>query len=194
MHLSEETLTRAFIQKMSLLPEYGEALALVNLNAKGSIWLIGGMVSRALVEEIYGIPQGGHDFDFLVQELNDELIIPPGWEVKRTKHGNPTFRKAGLEVDIFPIRTHNFIKSHNLDPTIENFFKGVPFTIQAIAFDVKNSVIVGKLGIEALEKREYAVNNLEEAKDMAEKKGITVNARILKKAKSMGLTPVLLPE
>jgi hypothetical protein len=194
MKFTEDNLTRIFIERLARTSGYEEALAIATLNAKGNVWLVGGIVSRVLVEDIYGIPQQGYDFDFLLEDLKTELIVPTGWSVKRTKHGNPTFTKNDLEVDLFPIATHNFIKSHGLEPTIENFFQGVPFTIQAIAFDVKNQRIVGNRGINALEKKEYAVNNREEAQAMAEKKGITVNERILKKAKSMGLMPVLLPE
>jgi hypothetical protein len=79
-----------------------------------------------------------------------------------------------------------------LTPTIEHFFQGVPFTIQAMAFNIRTGELTGDIGIQALLNREYAVNNREEAQIMADAKGITINDRIVQKAKSLGLTPVLL--
>jgi hypothetical protein len=193
MNFTEEILTDIFMKRLAQMPEYREAFDVVRANTEGDIWLIGGIVSRVLMEELYRIPQEGYDFDFLVEKLKPVLTTPPGWTVEHRKHGNPTFTKENLEIDLFPITTHNFIKSNNLPPTIENFFKGVPFTIQALAFDMKRQRIVGETGIEALQNREYKVNNLEEAQAMAKRKGITVNQRILQKANSMGLRPVLLP-
>jgi hypothetical protein len=192
MELTEEILTSILIEKLDELSDYKKALEVVTLNAEGRIWLIGGIVSRVLIERLYETPQGNYDFDFLVENLKEELVVPTGWTVVRTKHGNPTFIKGDLEVDLFPIATHHFIKSRHLEPTIDNFFRGVPFTIQAIAFDVRTQKVIGKTGMIALEKREYRVNNLEEAQAMSSAKGITINERILKKAESMGLKPVLL--
>lgn len=188
---SEEALTKIFVKKLSSIPDYKLCSDIIKKNTTGKIWLVGGIVSRLLIEELYNIPQKEFDFDFLVEEVNENIILPKGWILKQKYHGNPTFIKDNLEIDIFPIKTHNYISSNNLSPTIDNFFKGVPYTIQAMAFDIEKQIIVGETGIDALQKREYRVNNMQEARKMAERKGISVNDRITAKAKSLGLQPIL---
>ena len=106
------------------------------------------------------------------------------------KHSNPTFRKGDIEIDIFPIATQDYIKANGLEPTLENFFDGVPFTIQAIAFDVATQQVVGDVGIQALRDREYRVHNEAQARRMVERKGITLNDRIRTKGESLGMKPV----
>jgi hypothetical protein len=194
MKPTKSEMTRTLIEKLSNIPEYKDALALVKSNAEGDIWLIGGIVSRLLIEKIYGIPQHSYDFDFLVERTKEQLTVPNGWEVHQQKHGNPTFTRNKTEIDIFPISTHHFIQSNNLEPNIGNFFRSVTFTIQALAFNINTQELIGDIGIDALLKREFRVNNLEEAQLMAKRKGITVNQRILDKAKSLGLTPILIEE
>ncbi|MFH0870755.1 MAG: hypothetical protein V1866_06905 [archaeon] len=189
--ITKQELSTLLKARLDQLPDYRESLELVKANSEGRIWLIGGIVSRILISEIYHAGQPEHDYDFLVEKLRPNLKIPDGWSVENKKHGNPTFLRGNLEVDIFPITTSDHIKQNRLSPTIDNFFKGAPFTIQALAYDIASSQLIGEVGIDALKKREYKVNNLEEARRMAESKGITVNDRIKKKAKSLGLTPIL---
>jgi hypothetical protein len=50
----------------------------VKANVTGDIWLIGGIVSRLLLEELYQIPQETYDFDFLVENVAEHLSIPDG--------------------------------------------------------------------------------------------------------------------
>jgi hypothetical protein len=184
-------LERLLIERLREDPRYAQALAIVRQNTTGRIWLAGGMVSRTLLAELYHTPQERCDFDFVVETIREPLIVPHEWNMRRKAHGNPTFECDDVEIDLFPIATHAFISSNHLEPTIKNFFRSVPFTIQAIAFDVEEQRLVGDVGMKAILAREYRVNNLVEAKRMTDAKGITINERIERKAKSLGVTPIL---
>ncbi|MBN1792454.1 hypothetical protein JW826_02110 [Candidatus Woesearchaeota archaeon] len=192
MRLDKEELASMLKRRLMSSNDFSEALEIARINSSGKIWLAGGMVSRVLIREIYDAGHVECDYDFLLERLNDELVVPQGWSVERKKFGNPTFRKGSLEVDLLPLGTHDHIKSNKLDVTIENFFKGTPYAIQAMAYDVDRCELVGDVGIDALRKREYAVNNYEQAKRSADSKGISVNDRIKKKAESLGLKPVFI--
>lgn len=166
------------------------ALDIAQKNARGNLWLIGGTVSRVLVEELYGVPAKEFDYDFLCDELSNPLVIPEGWKVLYEKFGNPTFVKDTMEVDVWPLSTQNYVKENNLPPIIENFLKGVPFTVQALVYDVKNEMLVGDVGIQSIRNRTFGVNNLVTARALAARKGMTIDARMQKKADSMGMTVI----
>lgn len=159
-------------------------------NATGGIWLIGGSVSRTLVKELYGTNQDGHDYDFICDKLSATVRIPEGWEVSYTKFNSPTFTKAETSVDLWEIKNAERIKQNQLDPTIENFFAGVPFTIQAMAYDLVHHKLVGDIGIKALLDKEFKVNNLDSARELAKRKGTSIDQRMKSTADSMGFTVV----
>ncbi len=176
-----------FRSKLSTLPGYQEALSIATQNSKGNLWLIGGTVSRLLVQELYGIPQKDYDFDFLCDELVSLLVVPKGWAVSHAKFGNPTFVKGETEIDVWPLSTQDYVKENNLAPTIENFLKGVPFTVQALVYDVKKKILVGEVGIQPIRDRTFGVNNLQTARNLAARKGTSIDARMQKTADSMGM-------
>lgn len=155
-------------------------------NAEGKIWLVGGAVSKVLCEELYGTKTDEFDFDFICEKLKKKIIILKGWGVQYTKYGNPTFMKESISVDFWPISDQYWIKENHLEPTIENFFVGVPFTIQAMAYDIKYRKVIGEIGIKALLDREIKVNNLAAAQKLVQRKGITINERMRSTAKNVG--------
>ena len=128
------------------------------------------------------------DFDFTCEKLNKKIIVPTGWKVEYTKFDSPTFTKGSTSVDLWQLSNHNWIKERHLEASIENLFAGVPFTIQAMAYDIRNKKVIGERGIEALLSREFRVNNLKTAQDLAKRKRITVDERMKDKAESMGFT------
>ncbi len=172
-------------------PEWHEICGqVIAPNATGNLYLIGGSVSRTLVQELYGIKQEGQDYDFVCDKLSSSLTVPEGWEVSYRKFGNPTFTKGNISVDLWEIKDADWIKDNKLEPTITNFFAGVHFTIQALAYDLRKRTLVGSPGIKALLAREFRVNNMATARTIPERKGVTIDERMKKKADSMGFTYV----
>ncbi len=169
---------------------YRIAYDIVRRNSRGKIWLIGGALSRNLNQLIYGTPQHSFDFDFVVEERVDKIELPKGWVVRKNRFGNPKFVKGEMEIDFIPIRTVKFLIDRNLEPIIENVLLGVPFTIQALAYDTEEKKIIGDVGIRAFELRVFEVNDIERAKALAEMKGVELNELILKKAESMGFKAI----
>lgn len=182
---SEENLGKIFLDKIKANEDYKEIINLVKNNSQGNIYLVGGTVSRTLVCELYGGIQKNQDFDFVVDSLNENLVIPNGWKVTFEKFGNPTFKKNQVEIDIFPLSDHEYIKKNKLEPTIQNFLDGVPFSIQALVFDIRNEKLIGKTGIESLRTMKYKVHNVESAKEVAKMKKVTINERMKQKGKSL---------
>ncbi len=185
VEFSSENLGRILINRLRKNKNFEEIISIVKNNSQGNIYLVGGTVSRTLATELYGGTQKNQDFDFVVDILNDNLKIPDGWIVEYHKFGNPTFKKDDIEIDIFPISDHQYIKENKLEPTIENFLAGVPFSIQALVFDIKREILIGDEGIDALKKRKFKVHNVESAKEVARRKGVSINERMMQKAKSM---------
>ncbi len=190
VEFNEAELGRILISSLKKIEFYDEIVKIVRDNSQGNIYLVGGTVSRRLVMEIYGECQLDNDYDFIVDKLADELNIPEGWDVSYHKFGNPTFKKGDVEIDMFEISDHGYIKKNKLDSSIDNFLAGVPFSIQALVFDIKDQKLIGKDGIEALKTRKFKVHNAESARETAEKKGMSVNERMRRKAETMGFEVV----
>jgi len=187
-------LTKRFVEFIENNVDYQKSLKIVRKNSKGKIWLIGGGVSRNLKSLLYGgkISGASFDFDFIVEEVNSDLILPKGWKIKENRYRNPKFVGEGIDIDFIPIKTISSIKRRKLKPTIKNFLSGTPFTIQSIAFDTKTKKLIGELGINALKMKEFRVNDLVQAKIYASKKGIEINKLIKMKAKSMDFNPIFI--
>ncbi|MCK4997664.1 hypothetical protein KAS08_05145 [Candidatus Pacearchaeota archaeon] len=171
---------------------YKTAYDIVQKNSIGKIWLIGGALSRNMNQLIHKTPQDSFDFDFIVEEKNDKINLPKGWTIKENKFGNPKFIGENISIDFIPMKTFESIIRNDLKPTIENILSKTPFTIQALAYDTETKKIIGESGLRAFEKKIFEVNSLEDAKILADKKGIELNDLISKKAKSMGFKAVLI--
>lgn len=185
----EKKLSNLLTKRLEAHPLWDQIKSEIILpNSEGKVWLIGGTVSRVLCEELYGTKMDEFDFDFICEGLTKKITAPEGWRVIHTKFDNPTFVKGPTSVDLWPLSDQNWIKSNNLPPTIENFFAGVPFTIQAMAYDIREERVIGEAGIAALLAREFRVNNIKTAQAMATRKDTTIDKRMESKAKSMGFT------
>jgi hypothetical protein len=182
-------LTSEFNKYLKTDEEFKLAYQVVRKNSRGKIWLIGGGLSRNLANILYGYKKENHDFDFIVETPIKKIKLEDGWKVKLNNYGSPKFIKKDLRVDFIHLDTISSIKRRKLKPTIKNFLTGTPFTIQSMAYDVGNQRIIGKMGILALKKKIFEVNNQKQAKIYASHKGLTVKKLILKKAKSMGFEP-----
>jgi hypothetical protein len=185
VEFTEESLGKMLINRLKENKNFNEIISIVKSNSQGNIYLVGGTVSRTLASILYGGKQKNQDFDFVVDKLNSNLDVPHNWKVSYHKFGNPTFKKDDIEIDIFPLSDHQYIKKNKLEPTIENFLAGVPFSIQALVFDIKQEKLIGKDGIESLKTRKFKVHNVDSAKEVAKRKGISINERMMQKAKTM---------
>ena len=178
-------LSKRLANQLEKNKKFKESLDIVRKNSSGKIWLIGGGLSRNLSNLIYGGTKEGHDFDFIVEERKKKIILPGGWKMKRNKYGSPKFICGKISVDFIPLNTISSIKRRGLRPTIRNFLTGTPFTIQSMAYDFDRKKILGRKGLRALRKKIFKINNLEQALIYASKKGLSLDALIIKKAKSM---------
>ena len=184
-------MSKVFANYIESEENYKIAYDIVKNNSSGKIWLIGGALSRNLNQLIHGTSQHSFDFDFVVGEGVENFDLPEGWKVEKNKFGNLKFTWNEMSIDYVPIKTFESLKKDALEPTIENVLSRVPFTIQALAYDTKEKSIIGDIGIKAFENKVFEVNDLEQAKALADKKGVGLNELILKKAESMGFEAVV---
>jgi hypothetical protein len=166
--------TESFLKVANTFPEFKEAVEIVKNNSKGNIWLIGGFVCRSIIQDLYGIQMSQDvDFDFIVEEPK-EVQIPENWEMRMNSYGNPKFIGPEYEIDFVPLNNIHSILRRNLEPTIENFLTGAPLNVQSIVYDVRSNKVIGDIGIKSIQDKIVAVNDPEQAKHRALKKGVTV--------------------
>jgi len=172
---------------------YPEAVDIVRRNSKGKLWLIGSFVYGTLAHILYDSKAPKADFDFVVEKPVLNFVLPQGWKVSMSRFWNPKFTKGDKSIDYVPLENVYSICSRKLKPTIENYLKGVPMTVQSIAFDVNESRIIGDVGIYAVTHKTVRVHNLEFAIYAAQKKNIPLDQMIQRKAAELGFTPQLTP-
>jgi len=137
---------------------------------------VGGGLSRTLISNLYGGVKTEVDYDFIVNTLNSQLILPDGWKVTTNKYGNPKLIKEKQTIDIMPLDTIHSIKRRKLTPTINHFLTGTPFTIQSLAYNIKSEELVGPIGIKAILTKTVGINNLKQAMYNTKLKGTTVKS------------------
>lgn len=84
---------------------------------------------------------------------------------------------------------HSVVR-RNLNPTIENFLSGTPLNIQSIAFDIESQKVIGDIGLRSIQEKIIAVNDLEQAKYRAHKKGVSIETLIIDIADQFNFTPI----
>lgn len=183
-------ITEVFLKFALQRQEFQEAIDLVKANSEGNAWLIGGYVCRGIIQELYGVPIGDYDFDFFVEGAR-EIRVPDGWEQRINSYGNPKLIGPHYEIDYVPLKSIHSIVRRGLEPTIDNFLTGAPLTIQSIAYDIDNQKVIGEAGILAIKNREVGINNLEQAKHRAAKKGVILEELVAGVAAQFNFRPVL---
>jgi hypothetical protein len=126
------------------------------------------------------------DLDFLVEKVQPEFYLPPGWEQHTGRFGNPKLIKGKLMIDFVPLATVYSIVKRNLPPTIENYLSGTPLTIQSIAYDLQEQQLLGEVGLQAIQERRVVVHNREMAEYAAKMKGKPLDDYIFEKALQLG--------
>ncbi len=81
-----KTLSGLLKSALDKRPEWKEIQKGIILpNAKGMVYLVGGMVSRTLAQELYGIEQKGHDYDVICDELSSDIDLLQARESAKRK-------------------------------------------------------------------------------------------------------------
>lgn len=188
----ERSLVDIFREFISKDADFNIAKELVFRNSEGKRWLIGGYLYRSLAYLICGHSKSeAVDFDFIVEKINEEIILSAGFELRENRYGNPKFVKEKISVDIVPLATVHSIRRRGLEPTIENYLTGTPLTIQSIAYDLDNGNLIGNTGIRALLCQEVGINNLSQAKIYAGKKGLSIEDIVKRKAESLRFKAII---
>lgn len=136
----------------------------------GEHWLLGGGVFRPLVEIMYGRKQPLTDFDFVCEDVKNDVILPGGYRMVRNSHGNPKIINHETDFDCVPFNRWDYGK--DLTPGINHVLIESPTTIQSIAYNPLTGKIKG-LGKIAIQRQEIQINNIHLLLEAANAKGIT---------------------
>lgn len=179
--------TEIFLNSIKDKNQFEEVFDIVRTNSRGGIWLIGGFVYRGIVSELYGTAKIKVDYDFIV-ENPIEIKLPPDWKQIKNKYGNPKFSNGLYEIDYVPLRNIYSIIRKRLKPSIDNYLKGTPLTIQSVAYDCINKEVIGEIGLDAIKRKLVAINDIEQAKHYAKIKKISIRDLIREKAENLGFS------
>ena len=160
--LNAKELNNLLYRSLSKNKIYLEALSIVKKNSSGKVWLIGSGVYKTLLNVLYGHTYDIKDWDFIVEKIKSTLNLENNWKVGETKGGNPKLKKNDFVIDLISLDNIHSIQTRNLSPSIANYLTGTPLTIQSLAFDVDENLILGEVGIKSILTRTISVNNASE--------------------------------
>ena len=190
--IMNDDITKLFLVSVNDSIEFQETIDIIQDNSSCNFWLIGGFIYRSIASKLYGLKKPKVDFDFIIEKPTEKILFPNSWRRTVNRYGNLKFIKNdGLEIDFVPLENVHSIIRRGLSPSIENFLTGTPLNIQSIAYDVKNKIIKGDVGIKALVQQIVAVNDFEQAKIYSARKGKLINNIIQEKALSLGFKSIL---
>jgi len=204
--------TLIFEKFLKTYPEFSDISEIARRNSRamgrpgeGRIWIMGGFVYRPIIKSIYPELKVSEpsqiDIDFLIERgpASQDLYVPKGWDKKITESGYLYLEKEKIRIDLNYLFSFHSIITRHIRPRFKYFFTGTPLDIQSIAYDLtdKNVGVKGQRGIEAIKNKIVRINNLEEAKFEALKRGIGLEDLVIQKAKELDfnydLTPIYQP-
>ncbi len=169
------------------------AIETIKQGYKGKIWVAGGFISDLAVKELYNHDLKLKDIDLMLAEsinLNN-ILTPAGWERRTTHLKGLRFRKKDQEIDIWCLPNEREHCLQGLDATLDNYFKTVPLTIQALAYDLELNEVKGEQGIKALQTKTVEINNIYTLVRSASFRGQSAQEYLRIKAEKIGFTPTL---
>ncbi len=193
-----ENLENELKQKIDKDDNLKEVLDIVKSNSSGKILMVGGTVFRNIINILYSQKKEEiFDFDFIVENIceSNKMIIPKGWNLTKTHHGDPRFLKDKKQVDMWPLNKavnltdKDKIESMDKNDKLESYFRRVPLTVQAIAYDIKENKIIGNIGMQAISNKEIKVNNISECLGFCKARRISVRRFISSKSESLNFKP-----
>ncbi len=192
MNLSNQRLIEIIDNLIIPDKDFQEALDIAKENSSGKIWLIGGFLYKNLAYSLYGSKKSTKDFDLIVENTNDKIILPENWIKRENNFFSPKFINGEKQIDFIPLSNIYYIKTKGLVPCINNFLKGGGLNIHCLAYDILNKEIFGDVGIKALEQKIISAYNLEMLQYGARKYGKTPNEMIKTKAEELGFNAQLI--
>lgn len=177
------------LQKKLEEQPYQEITGILQKVCRGELFLIGGFVYRTLVTSIHNTPSDKYDMDFCVQGTVDDSQTKILFESceSHPKFNGLRIRHKTIPIDLFTLNNFIRIKTRNTTPSIHEYLKQVPFTIQAIAYNIRNKSIINGGAIQAIMSKEIAVNNKENF--LQEQEWLSKKAVL--KSQQLGLTCVI---
>lgn len=151
-------LSHLFKERLEQDPYYPLALNLVKELTVGPSYLVGGTVYKGLINALHKFEYHSKDYDFLVSNITT-LNTPADWTLGKTRFGSPKFQKDDVVVDLIPLNNVLAAKLDGLPGTLESYFKTVPLSIHAIAYDVQTEQLIGDIGIRSILSRTIFVLN-----------------------------------
>lgn len=142
--------------------ELKEIIELISKICDGNIYLVGGYLYKTIISDYYNIEFPKCDIDFLIDgTINCDKLLQVFHSWQFNKHGGIKVCHNGRVIDIFELKNYILIKQKNLKPSIQNYLKEVPFSVQSIAFDIKNGILLESGAFADIKNKIITINNQE---------------------------------
>lgn len=142
-------------------------------SAGGRIWLIGGQVYRRLAEQLYGTPCASlHDIDILYERRKawEDLVVFDEWSLVKTGLGGARFQKGSIQIDAVSLDEainpwdSSPRSTYSTEEKCVSFLSRAPLTVQSCMLDIGVGLVVGEVGLRAIQERRVDVYHEQECR------------------------------
>lgn len=112
---------------------------MVRHNAEPPYYLVGGAITRTIINRLYGAGLPIRNYDTAVGELATAPTFSNGWVLKQNSYGNwkVVSEQLNVHVDVWPF--YDWVRNENFCiQTIQDAVSTVPMNFQAVAYDIVN--------------------------------------------------------
>lgn len=189
--MNTKELTKIFLSRANRDTRFQIARSLIERSCADAYWVCGGFVYRTLSQALHGYGGRIPDIDIMTAPLFPLSAVTADWNIVKNHFGGPKLiHQSGLRLDVWQLRKLHYAKRTGLRPTLNVFLRGVPLSIQSIAYDARRNILIGKAGIRSLLQRTVGVNNRREMLHHCERYGIKPREYIEQKAASLRFSPI----
>jgi hypothetical protein len=139
---------------------YQVALNLIHRISEGRIWLIGSAIYKNLLNLKHGSNLSIDDYDFIVEKMKKPLPELTGWEISENTFGNIRLKKDGITIDPVPLNNILMLREWGWQGNLKNFMKSTGFSVQTIAYNIKNKKLITKRAVKDISKGIIRINNM----------------------------------
>ncbi len=142
-------------------PAYADVVSRIERASTGRLYLIGRFLYQNLSHMLIGGPTMEGDLDFCVDGKVDRREIARLFDrVEQNRRYEALMLTQGtLKADLFELAAYDDARSNGSPPSLEKYLRGVPFTVQAIAYDIAGDRIIDDGALNAILRGEIAINN-----------------------------------
>jgi hypothetical protein len=149
------------IKRILAEPQHADIVSRLAQATDGKLYLIGSFLYRNLSSALIGTTAKASDMDFCVDgRIDMQKLSKLFGQIEQNRRFNALMiTHKDAKIDLFELGHYDFVPGDPYAHSIMGYVRGVPFTVQAIAYDIAGDRIIDGGALLAILRMEIRVNN-----------------------------------